>query len=64
MRVYVANRWLCRRYNVNNAWIFNGTNGRLNNNNVANSNRVRAATNLLKTVILRQFFSIRELRGE
>ena len=50
--------------NATNAWIFNGTNGRLNNNNVANSNRVRAATNLLKTVILRQFFFIRELRGE
>ena len=25
-----TNRWFAQRYNVNNAWIFNGTNGNLN----------------------------------
>ena len=40
-----AYRWLARRYNVNNAWIFNGTRGNLNNNNVANSNAVQAVAN-------------------
>lgn len=41
-----VNRWLAQRYNVNNAWIFNGTNGNLNNNNVTNRYRVQAVTNL------------------
>lgn len=43
--VLTANRWLARRYNANNAWIFNGTRGNLNNNNVANSNAVQAVAN-------------------
>lgn len=51
--VYVAptstNRWWAQRYNVNNAWIFNGGNGNLNNNNVNNGNRGQAVANLLKT---------------
>ena len=25
-----TNRWFAERYNVNNAWIFNGNNGNLN----------------------------------
>ena len=41
-----TNRWFSQRYNVNNAWIFNGTNGTLNNNNVNNRNRCQAVTNL------------------
>jgi hypothetical protein len=40
------NRWFAERYNVNNAWIFNGTNRYLNNNNVNNANQVGAVTNL------------------
>ena len=43
-----TNRWFAQRYNVNNAWIFNGNNGNLNNNNVNNSNRCQAVTNLLR----------------
>lgn len=47
---YVAptstNRWFAERYNVNNAWIFNGNNGNLNNNNVNNRYRCQAVTNL------------------
>jgi hypothetical protein len=35
-------RWFAARYNVNNAWIFYGTNGNLNNNNVNNGNRCQA----------------------
>ena len=37
-----TNRWWAARYNVNNAWIFNGNNGNLNNNNVNNANRCQA----------------------
>ena len=37
-----TNRWFAQRYNVNNAWIFNGNNGNLNNNNVNNTNRCQA----------------------
>jgi len=37
-----TNRWFAERYNVNNAWIFNGNNGNLNNNNVNNRNRCQA----------------------
>jgi len=47
-----TNRWLAQRYNVNNAWIFNGNNGNLNNNNnVAYSYRSQAVTNLHSTRI-------------
>ena len=42
-----TNRWFAQRYNVNNAWNFNGNNGNLNNNNVNNGNRCQAVTNLL-----------------
>ena len=41
-----TNRWFSQRYNVNNARIFNGNNGTLNNNNVNNANRSQAVTNL------------------
>ena len=41
-----TNRWFAERYNVNNAWIFNGNNGILNNNNVNNGNRAQAVANL------------------
>ena len=37
-----TNRWFAQRYNVNNAWIFNGNNGNLDNNNVNNTNRCQA----------------------
>ncbi len=37
-----TNRWFAERYNVNNAWNFNGNNGNLNNNNVNNTNRCQA----------------------
>lgn len=43
-----VNRWFARRYNVNNAWNFNGTNGNINNNNVNNAYRCQAVLNLLK----------------
>jgi len=46
-----TNRWFAQRYNVNNAWIFNGNNGTLDNNNVYNTNQVGAVTNLSETVI-------------
>lgn len=41
-----TNRWWAERYNVNNAWNFNGNNGNLNNNNVNNGYQVGAVTNL------------------
>ena len=51
MRLGLAtNRWFAQRYNANNAWNFNGTNGNLNNNNVYNTNQVGAVTNLSETV--------------
>lgn len=43
---FATNRWFAQRYNVNNAWIFNGNNGTLNNNNVYNGNQVGAVANL------------------
>ena len=43
-----TNRWFAQRYNVNNAWNFNGNNGNLNNNNVNNTNQVGAVSKLLK----------------
>ena len=46
-----SNRWFAQRYNVNNAWNFNGTNRYLNNNNVNNANQVGAIANLLEKVI-------------
>lgn len=46
-----SNRWFAARYNVNNAWNFNGNNRNLNNNNVNNTNQVGAIANLLLTVI-------------
>ena len=46
-----SNRWFAERYNVNNAWNFNGNNRNLNNNNVNNTNQVGAVVNLLLTVI-------------
>lgn len=40
-------RWFAQRYNVNNAWNFNGNSGNLNNNNnVTSANRCQAVTNL------------------
>ena len=42
-----TNRWFAERYNVNNAWNFNGTNGYLNYNSVYNGNQAGAVT-LLK----------------
>lgn len=33
--------WSCGEYNTNNAWYYNGNNGRLNNNNKYNTYRVR-----------------------
>lgn len=42
-----TNRWFAERYNVNNAWIFNANNGKLNNNNVNNANRSQAVAILL-----------------
>ena len=39
-----TNRWFAQRYNVNNAWNFNGNTGNLNNNNVYNMNQVGAVT--------------------
>ena len=53
-KVTLANnsyRWFAQRYNVNNAWNFNGTNRNLNNNNVNNANQVGAVANLLEKVI-------------
>lgn len=47
-----SNRWFAQRYNANNAWIFNGTNGNLNNNNVNNGNSVQAVTNLSKVIFM------------
>ncbi len=41
-----SNRWFAQRNNANNAWIFNGTNGNLTNNNVNNTNTVGAGSNL------------------
>lgn len=46
-----TNRWFAQRYNVNNAWIFNGNTGNLDNNNVYNTNQVGAVTNLSEIVI-------------
>jgi len=46
MHLLPANRWFAQRYNVNNAWIFNGNNGNLNNNNVNNAITVSAVANL------------------
>jgi hypothetical protein len=48
-----TNRWWAERYNVNNAWIFNGNNGNLNNNNVNNANRVQAVAILPIFKVLR-----------
>ena len=55
-----TNRWWAQRYNANNAWIFNGTNRNLNNNNVNNTNQVGAVTNLSNTLTMtdEQIFSI------
>ena len=55
-----TNRWWAQRYNANNAWIFNGTNRNLNNNNVNNANQVGAVTNLPNTLTMtdEQIFSI------
>ena len=46
-----SNRWFSQRYNVNNAWYFNGNNRMLNNNNVNNSNQVGAVAKLSENVI-------------
>ena len=43
-----TNRWFAERYNVNNAWNFNGSNRNLNNNNVNNANQTGAVSKLLK----------------
>ena len=37
-------RWLSRRYSATNGWLFNGTNGTLNNYYVSNAIRVQAVT--------------------
>ena len=49
-----TNRWFAERYNVNNAWNFNGNNGNLNNNNVNNGNQVGAVTNLPEQIITQE----------
>lgn len=46
-------RWFAQRYNVNNAFIFNGNNGNLNNNNVNNTNRCQAVAILPIFKVLR-----------
>ena len=48
-----TNRWFATRYNANNAWIFNGWNGNLNNNNVNNAIRSQAVAILLLFSVLR-----------
>ncbi len=48
-----TNRWFATRYNANNAWIFNGNNGKLNNNNVNNAIRSQAVAILLLFSVLR-----------
>ena len=52
--VYVAPtsayRWWAQRYNVTNAWIFNGNNGYLNYHSVNSGTRGQAVANLLKTL--------------
>lgn len=48
-----TNRWFATRYNVNNAWIFNGNNGKLNNNNVNNAIRSQAVAILPIFAVLR-----------
>lgn len=53
MRLFSANRWYAQRYNVNNAWNYNGTNGSLNNNNVNNAYQVWAVKNLSCAIICR-----------
>ena len=50
-----TNRWFAQRYNVNNAWIFNGNNGNLNNNNVNNSNRCQAVA-ILPIFLIQRFY--------
>jgi len=56
-----SNRWFAERYNVNNAWNFNGTNRNLNNNNVNNANQVGAIANLLEKLLRKDEF---ERRGK
>lgn len=46
-----TNRWLLGRYNINNAWNYNGGNGNLNNNNVNNKNRAQAVANLFMCIL-------------
>jgi len=47
-----SNRWFAQRYNVNNAWNFNGNNRVLNNNNnVNNANQVGAVANLSRKLL-------------
>ena len=43
---FATNRWFAQRYNVNDAWICNGNNGNLDNNNVNNTNQAGAVANL------------------
>ena len=52
-----TNRWFAQRYNVNNAWIFNGNNVNLNNNNVNNGNRCQAVAILPKFLIQRFYLN-------
>lgn len=54
-----SNLWSGSEYNDNNSWIFNATNGTLNNNNKMNSNGVRGSLEFDgEEDRLRQFFSI------
>jgi hypothetical protein len=50
-----SNRWFAQRYNVNNAWNFNGNNRMLNNNNVNNTNQAGAVTKLSEKVDTQQW---------
>ena len=45
-----AYTWSPSRYNAYNAWIFNGTLGYANNNNMNNSNRVLPLVNHFETI--------------
>ena len=41
-QLYTQGIWSVAQYNANNAWLYNSTNGRINNNNKNNSNHGRA----------------------
>lgn len=54
-----SNLWTGDEYNGNNAWIYNATNGKLNNNNKMNSNGVRGSLEFdFDEVTLQQFLEL------